>query len=177
MTCKLIRNIKHSCEYSPGGIRDIYLLDIGDFIGYQFRDDMLYDTCFVEKIKVASPEYLELSSVGESNFVETQESGTYKQTLTTFVRVLEADKTANLALTASNKYLIIFRTSGGKTFCFGSDNGAAVSFTQQTGQSGETDGYSITITKNSIYPLFEIDLENSQYITGIFNYTYNDTYL
>ncbi|MFV0332146.1 MAG: hypothetical protein ACK5KL_20340 [Dysgonomonas sp.] len=154
MNCRLIQNIKHSCEYNPGGISEIYLLDIRDFVSYRFRDDKLYDQCFVDSIKISAQDYIRLDVVDESNFTENQDNGIYTQTITTFVRSLDYQKTASLLLAGVNKYLIVF-SSQGKMFSFGSDGGATLSYTQQTGQRGETAGYSITITKKSIYPLFE----------------------
>lgn len=176
MGCRLIRNIQHNCEYNAGGIKNIYLLDIRDFISYRFSEDRLYNECLVEQIKIASPGYLELDITDTSNFSENKENDIYTQTLTTFIRSLDHVKTSGLLLAGSNKYLIIFRTNEGKTFCFGSDGGASVTFTQQSGQSGESSGYSLTIEKSSVYPLFEIDIDNTQHITRIFNDTFNEKF-
>lgn len=175
MSCRLTQNIKHNCQYNTGGIYSIYLLDIRDFIGYQFLDDGLYNRCLIEAIKISSPDYISLDVVEESNFLETQDNGVFKQQLTTFIRSLDSEKTSNLLLANSNKYIVIYRDSN-KSFCFGSDGGAFLNFTQQTGQRGEVSGYSITIDKNSIYPLFEINIDNTQYITRIFDETFDKTF-
>lgn len=158
MNSRLIKNIKHSCEYNAGGIAALYLLDIRDFISYMFRDDKLFTQCFAEKIKAAA-EYVQLDTVDESSFKETQENGIYKQQLTTYVRSIEAEKLSALLQAASNRYLVTFRTFQGRAFSFGSDGGAALSFGQQTGQVGETSGYPVTLFKNSIYPLFEVAVD------------------
>lgn len=157
MGCKLIQNIKHSCEYNAGGITEIYLLDIEDFIAYQFDGDALYDGCMVDTIKTQNVDYLRMDTVNESNFTETQDNGIFKQTLSTFVGTPEASKTFNLLLSAGRKYLVVFKTSQGKFYSFGSDGGATVAFSLQTGQLNEASGYNITISKNSIYPLFEVN--------------------
>lgn len=175
MSCRLLKDIKHNCEYNGIGISSIYLLDIRDFIAYQFLNDRLFDQCFVEAIKIKASNYISLDVVDESNFLETQENGIYKQQLTTFVRSLDAEKTASLLLASNNKYITIYRTPN-KSYCFGSDGGASVLFTQQTGQKGEVSGYSITIDKSSIYPLFEIDIDNTQHITRIFNGMFNEKF-
>lgn len=175
MSCRLLKDIRHNCEYNGIGISSIYLLDIRDFIAYQFLNDGLFNQCFIEAIKIKTPNYISLDVVDESNFLETQDNGIYKQQLTTFIRSLEAEKTASLLLANNNKYIVIYRTSN-KSYCFGSDGGAYVSFTQQTGQKGEVSGYSITIDKNSIYPLFEIDIDNTQHITRIFNEMFNEKF-
>lgn len=154
MTCFLTKNIKHSCEYDSGGIASIYLLDIRDFISYKFRDDNLFNECYVEEINVGD-RYIQLDVVDESNFIESEENGIYKQELSTFIRSLEAGKLRNLLITKSNKYLVVFVTQG-KAYSFGSDGGASLSFTQQTGQLGESSGYQIKISKQSVYPLFEV---------------------
>ena len=53
----------------------------------------------------------------------------------------------------------------GNIYSFGSDGGATLAFSQVSGQLGETAGYSITLSKDSIYPLFEV---NAQKFNKIF---------
>lgn len=158
MNCRLIQNIKHGCQYDAGGINALYLLDIDSFVAYEFAGDMLYDECFAQKIRVAS-DYVELDIVGESNFKETYDNGIYRQQLTTYIRSLEGQKLSQLLKVASGKYLVVFRTPQGRAFSFGADGGAGITFGQQTGQIGETSGYSITLSKNSLYPLLEVDVD------------------
>lgn len=158
MSCFLTRNIKHTCEYNAGGIVSIFLLDIRDFVSYTFREDKLYTECYVENIR-AGATYKEISTVDESNFTETQDNGIFKQELTTFVRSLEAEKLSSLLIASNNKYLVTFKTAQGRAFSFGSDSGASLSFSQTTGQTGEVSGYNITLAKNSIYPLFEVSVD------------------
>lgn len=156
MTCRLLQNIKHSCEYNPGGITNIYLLDIRDFQNYRFAEDKPFTECFVERIVTNEP-FREIAAVSESNFVESFENGVYKQDLSTFVQTLEAEKLSNLLIARNGKHLVAFRTSQGLMYCFGSDGGALLSFTQITGQQGEVSGYQIVIGKQSQYPLFQLD--------------------
>lgn len=159
MTCRLIQNIRHTCDYNPGGIREIYLLDIRDFIAYYFTNDSLYDSCDVgHVIMPLDIDYIQLDVVSQSNFIESNDNGLFKQQLTTFVGVPEHTKTSDAWLASTNKYVVFFRTSQGKVYTFGSDGGATFSFTQTTGQTGETSGYNITLSKNSTYPLFEVDV-------------------
>lgn len=177
MTCRLTKNIKHSCEYSPGGIKEILLLDIRDFGGYRFKDDNLYNECYVESIGMRSEEYIHLDVVNESNFTETKANNSYKQELTTFVRNLEGQKTADLLLANSNKYLVLFKTYNNRVFAFGSDGGAALNFTQVTGQLGESSGYNITLQKESVYPLFEVAVNNDTAANNrIFDITFDFTF-
>ncbi len=156
MTCRLLQNIKHTCDYNPGGITNLYLLDIRDFGAYQFAGEGLFDKCYVNRI-LSDVSFLEIGAVNESTFTETQENGMYKQELATFVHTLKGEKLSNLLLAAVNKYLVAFRTSQGLMYSFGSDGGASLSFSQITGQTGEVSGYQIWIRKNSVYPLFEIE--------------------
>lgn len=176
MTSRLLQNIKHGKWYDAGGVAGIYLLDVRDFVSYRFKDDKLYDRCLVEKINIAVQDYITLDTVGESNFSENYENGVYKQQLATFVRSLSHNTTSDLLLAASNRYVVIIHTSQGKTYTFGSDGGASVRFTQQTGQMGEVSGYAVTIEKNSVYPLFEIDIDNTQHVARIFDDTFNDKF-
>lgn len=158
MSCRLIQNIRHTSEYNPGGIREIYLLDIRDFIAYNFTNDSLYDSCDVDLVVMPlDVDYIELDVVSESNFTESNDNGLFKQQLTTFVGTPEHTKTSDALLASINKYVVFFRTAQGKVYSFGSDGGASFSFTQATGQTGEASGYNITLSKNSIYPLFEVD--------------------
>jgi len=158
MSCRLIQNIKHTCLYNPGGISEIYLLDIRDFVSYTFTGDALYNTCYADRInRYEYSKYIVLSQVSESNFTESGDSGLYKQQFTSFVGTIEAAKTADLLLASANKYLVIFRNMQGKVYTFGQDGGASVSFTQISGQVGETAGYQVTISKESVYPLFELN--------------------
>lgn len=156
MGCKLTQNIKHNCEYNPGGISEVYLLDIKDFEGYFFKDDGLYDSCHVERI-MRKGEFIQLDVVNESGFTEKQEGGIFKQELQTFVRSMQSRKTAQLLLATSNRYLVLYKLYDDRWFTFGQDGGASVSFTQQSGQVGEASGYQLTISKSSIYPQFELD--------------------
>lgn len=159
MGCKLTQNIQHSCEYNPGGISAVYLLDINDFERYTFKDDGLYDSCYVENIlKKDNVDFLELDVVSKTAFTEQNEGGIYKQELQTFVRSLSGKTTSQLLLTSTQKYLVIYRTYDGKAFSFGLDGGASVSFSQQSGQVGDASGYSLSISKMSNYPQFEIDV-------------------
>lgn len=160
MSCRLVQNIKHTCGYNSGGIAEIYLLDITDFAAYYFKDDALYDSCFVDRIlKDVDTPYTTLSEVSESNFTETNDGALYRQQLTTFVNTIKSDKTNNLLKAVGNKYLVVFRNMQGNIYSFGSDGGATLAFSQVSGQLGETAGYSITLSKDSIYPLFEVNAE------------------
>lgn len=155
MSYFLTNDIQHTLEYNSGGISHIYLLDIRHFVSYTFKDDKRYDQCLVDAIS-AIGQYVELSTVAESNFTESQSNGIYKQELTSFVRSVEGQKLSDLLVANAGKYLIVFKTYQDRYFTFASDGGASLSFSQQAGQSGNASGYALTISKNSLYPLFEV---------------------
>lgn len=159
MNCRLINDIKHKCEYNSGGINQLLLLDIADFKNYVFRADGLYDTCFVERIKVSKASYIEFDTTTETTFTESLDNGTYKQQLNTVIRTLHADTTRDLLIATKRRYLVVFSSYAGRLYSFGSDAGAQISFSQSTGKQGEYEGYAITIEKKSLYPLFQIDME------------------
>lgn len=167
MACRLVQNIKHSLGYDAGGIKEILLLDINDFVSYQFAEDKLYDRCYVESIKVAAKNYIHFDTVSQNNFVESFDNGVYTQKLTMYIRSLDHTKTSNLLKAKSNKYVVAFRTMQNKCFVFGSDGGASVNFNQQSGQLSEGSGYSIVIEKLSVFPLFEINIEHTYNIYKI----------
>lgn len=175
MSCRLIKKIKHSCTYNPGGITEIYLLHINDFTSYLFKQNQpgeecgegvipkansLFDSCYIDRVfRKEDTEYILLDTVDESSFSESNENGLFKQELTTFVHSLRHCKTADALTASKNRYVVFFRTRQGNVYTFGSDGGASFSFTQISGKTGEASGYNITLSKNSIYPLFEVDAE------------------
>lgn len=156
MNSRTIRDILHTGSYNNGGITEISLLDIRDFISYRFLNDGLYESCYVEKINTKGG-FTQLASVDESYFTETQNNGLYRQELSTYIRTVESVKSSDLLTASQNKYVVVFRNTQGKAYCFGSDGGANLTFGQQSGKVGEITGYQVTITKDSLYPLFEID--------------------
>lgn len=156
MRSRIFTDILHTGSYNNGGIIEVSLLDIRDFISCRFRDDGLYDSCYVEKIN-ARNNFIDLGVVDESYFTETQNNGLYKQELSTYVRTVEGMKSADLLRASLNKYVVVFCNTQGMAYCFGSDGGASLTFGQQSGKVGEITGYQISITKESVYPLFEVD--------------------
>lgn len=160
MNKNIITGIEKHTGYNTGGISNIFLLDIRSFIAYRFTDDMLFDECFVESVRISDYNYMEVETIESSKFQESMDNVIYKQQLTTFVRKLEAAKTSNLLKTNTTKYLVMFKTYENKYFCFGSDGGATVSFSQISGEIGGSSGYNLTINKSSVYPLFQINFNN-----------------
>ena len=132
-----------------------------DFGGYQFDGDGLYDRCLV--LRVGKKEQLiALDSVSESSFNETNADGVYKQELTSYLRGMEAATTAQLLHVAAGRFVVFFETHHNRAYTFGSDGGAKLTFGQQNGQLGNASGYSVAISKSSVYPLFEVDWEHYQ---------------
>ena len=78
-------------------------------------------------------------------------------------------------LAKQRKYVVAFKC-GEKWFTFGSDGGASIEFQTQSGQVGEVSGHSISITKQSIYPLFETENTSIEVTTLLFNETFNETF-
>lgn len=160
MSKSIITGINQNWGYNTGGISNIFLLDAHSFVSYRFKDDKLFDECFVESIRISDYNYIEVETIESSKFQESFDNGIYKQQLTTFVRALSSSKTANLLAANRNKYVILFKTYENKYFTFGSDGGASVSFSQISGEIGGSSGYNLAIDKNSVYPLFQIDFHN-----------------
>lgn len=156
MSYYLNNDIRHTMAYNPGGIVMVYLLDINDFVTYRFKDDGLFEKGYVEKIKTKVL-FNEIDTNSDSDFSETQENGIYKQELKAYVGTLTADKLSDLLKTVNSRFLVGFRTLQNRYYCFGSDGGASVKFSQLSGKEGEGAGYQLTFSKDSVYPLFEID--------------------
>lgn len=159
--------------YSTGGISNIYLLDIDHFISYCFKNDMLHDQCFVESIRISDFSYIELEAMDSCKFQESYENEIYKQQLTTIIRSLDSEKTSYLFRNQKKNHLIVFKTFENKFFCFGSDGGASLTFSQISGEVGGASGYNISINKNSVYPLFQIDFDYN-YIGSLLSTENND---
>jgi hypothetical protein len=155
MNYTLANNLKSAAGYNVGGITHIWLLDISSFNTYKFAGNNSSGQGIVESIVASSP-FIELEAVNESSFTEDYSDNVFRQKLNTFVYPLKANSLNNLLIAGNNKYLVAFRTLQGGFFAFGSDGGASISFTQQTGQMGEASGYAVSISKNSIHPLLEI---------------------
>lgn len=149
------KNVKSILSYNLGGITNIWLLNIKHFTAYKFKDDSLADRCTVEQI-IASDTFFELESINESNYTENFTDNVYQQKLSTFIYPLSGQYSSHIASIKNEKYIVVFRTHLNRMFCFGSDGGASLSFTQQTGQGDGIQGYSISIGKDSTNSLFEI---------------------
>lgn len=158
MSLNLTDNIVSPHIYNIGGISEIWLLDINDFISFKFKDDDLYDNCYIEAISKDGT-FIELGRVNESNLTSSYSDGIYRTTLNTFIHSLNSSQESHLLKVRESKCLVIIRTLHSKYFAFGSDGGATLTYNPQSGQNGDVHGYVIQLEKRSIYPLFEIDPE------------------
>jgi len=158
-------NVKSILNYNLGGIARIWLLDIKHFITFRFKDDSLSDQCIVENI-ISTGSFFELESVNESNYTENYTDGIYKQKLSTFIYPLSGKYQSIMETLRKQKYIIAFQTNLNQFFCFGSDGGAALSFSQQTGSGSGIQGYSITFeneSANSLLAISGIDILQAKY--------------
>jgi hypothetical protein len=155
MDYKLISDIKPAPGYRVGGISHIWLLDIADFVSYKFEENNPDLRRMITAIVASSP-FIELATMSGSSFTEDCADNVFRQKLSASVEPLSVEISSKLLVASRNKYLILFCSRQGQFFTFGSDGGASLSFTQQTGSENEASGgYTVTIIKNSIYPLFE----------------------
>lgn len=151
MNCR-IKNIKPPCGYSVDGIASVKLLDFDDFDGLRFENDGLYDNNLVTAVFHDS-QFTELDAPDSAKYNSTLQNGIYTHTLETFIGQLSAETLANLHLSTKRRYFVLFQTRSGRYFCFGYAAGAQVSYTNQT---TEGTGSIVTVTAQSIYPLFEV---------------------
>lgn len=158
MAYKLTNGINNLTEYNLGGISHIWLLNIDDFISYRFKDDGLHNSSYVDAIYKENT-FLELGSVEETNLKESLANGTYKQEINTSIRTLSNEILEWLRYAAYGKYVVVVRTMDDRHFVFGSDGGAKLSHSVQTGQRGELNGVTIKLEKSSIYPIFEVNAD------------------
>lgn len=156
MAYKLTQGIDSLTEYNLGGISHIWLLNIDDFITYKFKDDGLHNSSYVDAIYKENP-FLELGTIEETNLKESVGNGIYKQELNTFIRLLSNEVLNWLSYAVYGRFVVVIRTMHDRHFVFGSDGGAKISYSGQTGQTGELNGVTIKLEKSSIYPMFEVN--------------------
>ena len=158
MAYKLTKGINSLNEYNLGGISHIWLLNIDDFITYKFKDDGLHNSNYVDAIYKDNP-FLEIGSIEETNLKESWVNGIYKQEVNTFIRTLSDEILSWFSYAANGRYVVVIRAMNDRHFVFGSDGGAKLSYSSQTGQVGELNGITLKLEKSSIYPLFEVNAD------------------
>lgn len=141
------------CGYQPEGIDAIQLLDFEDFEGFTFENDGSYDSCYVTEMRRRG-RLAELDTPDGAKYTSTLQNGLYTHTVETFISDLNAAQAASLHLATKRRYVPIFRAKTGKYFAFAEDTGATVRYANQT---AEGLGSLVTITAQSVYPLFELD--------------------
>lgn len=156
MDCKLNKDLTGDCKYSISGIHSLWVLNIDDFQVYEFRDDKLYSEIYIDNIYIKGRWY-ELQTIDESKFTEKFANGGYSQELTTYISKFDSEIQAEILKTNKKKFLVLFRTNEGRHFVFGSDGGVPLVYTAETGTKGSSIGYSVTLSKNSQFPLFEVN--------------------
>lgn len=171
-TCR-IQNIKPPCGYRVEGIARIWLLDFDDFGGYRFEGNDLYGNCFVTDI-LRYADFIEIDA--PDMVAKYTSSGAYVHTIETFVGALSASTISNLHLATKRRQIVLFEANTGQFYTFGYEAGAKVTYANQT---AEGFGSMVTITANSIYPLFEASkdvLTNNGEVAGEFNPDFNNAY-
>jgi hypothetical protein len=148
MSCR-IAHIKPPCGYIVEGVEQIWLLDFDDFGGYKFYEDGNYEKCYVEEI-LQSGTFKELDA--PDLVAKYSSTGNYAHRLETFVGALNSSTLSSLHLATKRRQVVLFKTNSQQYFTFGYEAGAAVSYANQT---NEGFGSAVTLTSNSIYPLFE----------------------
>lgn len=165
MNCR-IKHIKPPCGYNIDGIEAIRLLDFEDFGGFKFESDSLYDSCYItEVLQRGNSAYIDVSAPDSAKYSSTLNNGIYTHSVETFIGDLSASLSSSLHLATKRRYIVLFKTRSGRYFVFGYEAGATITYTNQT---TEGLGSLITISANSIYPIFEKAPDiPGQYITVI----------
>lgn len=152
------------CGYNMNGIEAIRLLDFDDFGGFKFDGDGLYDSCYVSEIlQHGDSSYVDIATPDSAKYTSTLNNGTYAHTIETFIGDLSASLASSLHLAIKKRYIVLFRTKARRYFVFGYEAGATVTYVNQTADGL---GSLVTISANSIYPLFErAPYKIGQYLT------------
>lgn len=156
MNCKLNKDLTGDCKYSISGIHSLWVLNIDDFQVYEFRNDKLYSEIYIDNIYIKGKWY-ELQTIDDSKFTEKFANGGYTQELTTYISKFDSEIQAEILKTNKRKFLVLFRTNEGRYFVYGSDGGVPLIYTAETGAKGSSIGYSVTLSKSSQFPLFEVN--------------------
>lgn len=156
MNCKLNKDLTGDCKYSISGIHSLWVLNIDDFQVYEFQNDKLYSEIYVDNIYIKGRWY-ELQTTDDSKFTEKFANGGYTQELTTYISKFDSEIQAEILKTNKRKFLVLFRTNEGRYFVYGSDGGIPLTYTAETGAKGASIGYSVTLSKFSQFPLFEVN--------------------
>lgn len=159
-----INSLVPNCGYNIDGIEAIRLLDFDDFGGFKFDGDGLYDSCYVsEVLQRGDSSYVDIAAPDSAKYTSTLNNGTYTHTVETFIGDLSASLSSSLHLATKKRYIVLFRTKAGRYFVFGYEAGATVTYVNQTADGL---GSLVTISANSIYPLFEkAPYKTGQYLT------------
>lgn len=151
----LIQSLTRVCGYQTKGIDEIRLLDLDDFERISFAGDGPSTEGLITGMK-REGKFIDVCASEASQYSSSMQKGVYTHTVETFIPDLTGEMQAALNLAARRRFLTIFRAGNGRNFLFGWEAGATLNYTNQTdGGLGSL----VTISAQSIHPLFEIDRE------------------
>lgn len=177
MGSKLYTSFRSDGIYNMGGITGIWLLYADDFVAYRFADDTLYSSGYVTDI-IRNGQFIGLGHENESHLSETFSDGVYKQELKSFIRVVDRRSINWLMQAHNNRFVVVACTCQGAALTFGSDGGAKLSYSIQSGQTGDINGISLKLEKTSVYPILEVNPESIKtkvLSSEVFNYICAET--
>lgn len=166
--CKLTRNITvnqttddpcANTEMMAGGIADrFYIFNIEDIQGLKFKNDERSDESLYVDTIMTSESYFYVDGSGVS-YSESQDGAIYTHTLTANVNNIQNIIQDILSDAAPGKYLVCFRPKGSTDFrMFGWKMGASLTHTLDISESASN--YTITLSEESEFPLFEVKADN-----------------
>lgn len=160
MSCNLTKGFTLDCKEAVGGIKDIYLGNLNDFLTGITFDNV---TGEIDALPTATIyRYEAPKNVGSFSEVSTGDEANgslfWAQTLTTQVWVLNQEHSAELAKAAKGNPVIFVRDFQNRIFMMGRTEGTNFSYTAQTGTAkGDLNGYIINATAEE--PNFAEQLE------------------
>lgn len=149
-----ITSLMPACGYNPGGITSVRVLDWDDFTAFGFAGGALYDSCLVTAIE-RSGEFADVQAK-VAKYTGPINGKIVTHSLETFIESMDADIIAAVHLASRRRYVVIFDGMNGKPYAFGYEAGAVPVY---TGQTDGAQGFIVTFTAQSIYPLFELTPE------------------
>lgn len=126
-------------------------MDFEGFSGYEFDGDGRPDSALVQT--VYGEALVQMPTESGTRYTGAKVGKIYTHNIETFIPELSAYMSSNLELGTRKKFIVIWKALTGRTFTFGYETGASLTYTSQT---ADNMGSTVTLSARSKYPLFEV---------------------
>jgi hypothetical protein len=156
MACTITGNLINNatCSYIlNGGINRAWIIDINDITLIEFQGDKRPEIGLINRMTYPTKSQIEINAdIENTKFSQKISDNNFSFQFETVVGVVDYITETNLQKALNQKFVVIFKTTEQKYFCFGLDSGASFSYSLDI-----SNGYQITLTQSdSDYPLFQV---------------------